>query len=157
MNKFYLAGPFFNDEQLTVVREIEDRADELGLDCFSPRIQCLCPPNAPPEQRKASFEGNCKGIEGSEFILARIDDFDPGTIWELGFAFGITAVSRSVGMGVRQPKLYAFTTVPSRGLNLMLAQSVDGFLQGLPSVKKFLEQIVQNDDREAQKWKGSII
>lgn len=156
--KVYVAGPFFNQEQLETITSIEAMLGRCGYDIFSPRIECMCPPNAPIEQRKKSFEMNCKGISECNFVLARIDDFDPGTVWELGFAHGIrTGYDSPTPLQVR-PKVYAYTTVPSRGLNLMLAQSVDGFLQGLPSVWKFLQEMMfKNSDKEAQQWKQSII
>ena len=97
----------------------------------------------------------------SDIILARIDDFDPGTIWEIGFAYGRRLLEASPGLAVvhfPHPRVYAYTTVPTRGLNLMLAQSVDGFLKGLPSVYKFLQEMAfKNSDKEAQAWKDSII
>lgn len=148
--RFYLAGPFFNPEQRLVMDKIERYATELGLDFYSPRLSNYCPPDAPEETRKATFLNNVRnlGKGESDFILARIDDFDPGTIWEIGCAFG----SRD---GV---PVYAFTTVEGRGLNLMLAQSCMGFLQGLPSVYQFLKDMHENgDDKEARKWNKPII
>lgn len=143
--KFYLASPFFKGDQEYVLDQIEAKAAELGHNCFSPRKECLCPPNAPIEQRKDSFRQNCEGIEAADFVLARIDDFDPGTIWEIGFAY-------AKGIPV-----YAFTTVPGRGLNLMLAQSCSGFLVEIPSVFRFLEGMVNGNPREAALWQENII
>jgi len=156
--KIYLAGPFFNEEQLHVINEVALEALRLGYDIFSPRSKCFCPPNASLKQRTKSFEGNCEGIEYCEVILARIDDFDPGTVWELGFAHGIRHVSSTRLFSSKIPRIYAYTTIPSRGLNLMLALGVDGFLQGLPSVFKFLhEMITMNSDTEAKKWQKQIV
>lgn len=156
--KVYLAGPFFNAEQVDVLENIEACAGRFGYELFSPRVECFCPPQAPPEQRQKSFEMNCTGIYTSDFVLARIDDFDPGTIWELGFAYGLRFKMREDLAEVAMPKVYAYTTVPSRGLNLMLAQSVDGFLQGLSSVYKFLNEMkFEGTDKEALKWKGNVI
>jgi nucleoside deoxyribosyltransferase len=155
--KLYTAGPFFNDEQVEVMEQIEACAGRCGYQIFSPRNECYCPPGASLEQRKLSFLMNCTGIMSSDFVLARIDDFDPGTIWEVGFAYGLRAGSDGLPL-MERPKVYAFTTVPSRGLNLMLAQSVDGFLKGLPSVYKFLKEMMfERTDKEAQAWKENII
>lgn len=156
--KLYLAGPFFNTEQVEVLENVEACAGRCGYEIFSPRVECFCPPGASIEQRNKSFQMNCSGIISSDFVLARIDDFDPGTIWELGFSFGIrNGYDSPTPLQVR-PKVYAYTTVPSRGLNLMLAQSVDGFLKGLPSVYKFLKEMkFENSDKEAQAWKDQII
>ena len=153
--RFYLAAPFFSNEQLGVVNHVEDMSDQLGHECFSPRTQTFCPPDATIEQRKASFEANVRGIINTDFVLARIDDFDPGTIWELGYAYRVAEEKRD---GAVHPlKIYAFTTVPGRGLNLMLAQGVDGFIQGLDGVQRFLEGMQTGDDSEAKKWMQRII
>ena len=158
--KVYIAGPFFNPEQIDVTERIEAMLGRLGCNIFSPRVECFCPPTATVEQRVKSFQGNCNGIRSADIVLARIDDFDPGTIWELGYGYGLRrAFESNPNLGeLASPKLYAYTTVPSRGLNLMLAQSVDGFLQGLPSVWKFLQEMtLHGSDKEAQKWRGEII
>jgi len=144
--KFYLAAPFFTADQQYVLDQIEEKAATLGLQVFSPRKECLCPPNAPMEQRVQAFEMNCKGILEADFVLARIDDFDPGTVWEIGFAYA------------KERPVYCFTTVQGRGLNLMLSQSAKGFLREIPSIFRFLDDMTMNGtDKETQAWKENII
>ena len=126
IHKVYLAGPFFTEEQLSVAASVEELATAAGLDFFSPRLRCCCPPDATIAQRKMSFGMNVDAIELSDLVLARIDDFDAGTMWEMGYAF------RS-----RRP-VYAYTTVKGRGLNLMLAQSCKGFICGLDELARFV-------------------
>lgn len=125
-HKIYLAGPFFNAEQIDVMTTVEHLASKAGLNYFSPRLRCCCPPNAPFEQRKMSFDMNVSAIEASDLVLARIDDFDAGTMWEMGYAFH-----------AKRP-VYAYTTVLGRGLNLMLAQSCKGFICGLDELANFM-------------------
>jgi len=144
--KYYLASPFFTQEQRNVLEQLERHSEHHGIDFFSPRLECYCPPDAPEQQRSDTFNMNCEGIISSDFVLARIDDFDPGTVWEIGYAFAM------------EKFVYAFTTVPGRGLNLMLSKSCKGFLKELPSVFRFLEEMkASGSDREAQLWKGNII
>lgn len=145
--RFYLAGPFFNEEQKEVMGRIEEHCKKIGLEVYSPRLENFCPPNAPPETRKETFINNVRNLDRREceFVLARIDDFDPGTMWEIGYSF---AISQDV---------FAFTTVAGRGLNLMLAQSCNGFLQGLPEVMKFLEESQTYNFGRASSWEKSII
>lgn len=155
----YLAGPFFNEEQLRVQAEVERLSAAAGHTGFSPRLECLCPPDASKEQRVEAFHMNCDGINESDFILARIDDFDPGTVWEVGFAYGlrISDVDGTPLSGYR-PKIYCYTTVEGRGLNLMLAQSSDGFLQGLGAVEEFLKDMAEGKgDGRAKTWNKNII
>lgn len=155
--KFYLAGPFFNPDQVRVLQAVEAAAKRYGVEFFSPRLECLCPPGAPIEQRQKAFDQNCLGIQTTDFILARIDDFDPGTMWELGYAFAVKGARRSAKAG-NAPKIYCYTTVEGRGLNLMLAQSSDGFIQGLTSLEIFLQDMANGrGDREAKKWTKNII
>lgn len=151
----YLAGPFFNPEQIQTLETVEKFAKEANIAVFSPRLECMCPPGAPMEERVKAFEMNCRGIRSCDFVLARIDDFDPGTVWEVGYAHGIKNYFPFQDRnGI---KVYCFTTVPDRGLNLMLAQSSDGFLQGLPSVEKFLHEMADGrGDGEAKRWTKEI-
>ena len=125
-HKVYLAGPFFNQEQIEVQDRVEKLAEKAKLDYFSPRLRCLCAPDASFAQRKYTFDMNVNAIELADLVIARIDDFDPGTMWEIGYAY------RS-----KRP-VYAYTTVPGRGLNLMLAQSCKGFLCGFDEIEKFM-------------------
>lgn len=125
-HKIYLAGPFFNEEQIHVAGAVEALAERSGVDYFSPRLRCCCPPNANFTQRALSFDMNITAIEQSDLVLARIDDFDAGTMWEMGYAFRC-----------KRP-VYAYTMVEGRGLNLMLAQSCKGFLRGLNQIEAFL-------------------
>lgn len=125
-HKIYLAGPFFTPEQIEVANHLEALAERSGVDYFSPRLRCCCPPNASYAQRKMSFDMNVAAIETSDLVLARIDDFDAGTMWEMGYAF---CCKRPV---------YAYTMVEGRGLNLMLAQSCKGFLRGMNQLEAFL-------------------
>jgi nucleoside 2-deoxyribosyltransferase len=144
--KVYLAGPFFNSEQKRVMGEIESHCLKIGMSFFSPRLNCICPPDATEEVRCNVFRENCGGVYESLFVLARIDDFDPGTVWEMGLAYGVNI------------PVYAYTTVKGRGLNLMLAQGCEGFLIGLESVKKFLSEVHdENLYTEATRWKNKII
>ena len=127
-NKVYLAGPFFNPQQLETMKTVESLAEACGLDYFSPRLKCFCPPNASAEQRRATFEANVRAINEADIILACIDDFDAGTMWEMGYAY---RASKPV---------YAYSMVEGRGLNLMLAQSCVGFLNGAKQLSEFMPE-----------------
>lgn len=141
MKRVYLAAPFFNDEQRDTIIRVEAMFRERNISFFSPRLECLCPPDANPAQRHKSFQANCNGIKKAEFVLARIDDFDPGTMWEMGYAYG---------KGI---KTFAFTTVTDRGLNLMLAESGVQIIQGWENLASFL-----GGNKEAAKtWTKEIV
>jgi len=118
----YLAGPWFSKEQENVEEEISNLAEELEVPAFRPKAELNCPPDASVELRKRAFYGNTDGILQSRYVLARIDDYDPGTVWEMGFAYGheIPVIAYSVA---------------GHGLNLMLAQSCVGFLNGFEDLR----------------------
>lgn len=141
MKKIYLAGPFFNPEQVSVASRIEILCCTNNLEFFSPRLECLCPPDAAQEQRTNTFQLNVQHIREASYIFARIDDFDPGTMWELGYAFA------------HHIPAYAYTTFPGRGLNLMLAESGLLLVRGWPNIERFLA----GASDAAVKWTGKII
>jgi len=139
--KVYLAGPFFNTEQLYVAGKVEDICKKNNVKFFSPRLECFCPPNASRHQRAKTFNMNIEHIEKAEFVFARIDDFDPGTIWEIGYAFAVKV------------PIFAYTTVPDRGLNLMLVESGVTLVRGWGDIEKFLK----GDLSVAKTWEGNIV
>jgi nucleoside 2-deoxyribosyltransferase len=141
--KVYLAGPFFNEEQKWTMSKIETMCHANRIDFFSPRLECLCAPDAPEAQRRGAYQANVDNIEAARFVLARIDDFDPGTMWEMGYAKGLKPSIRT----------YAFTTVENRGLNLMLAMSGVKLIQGWGKLQDFLG----GDDNAAIVWRKEII
>lgn len=141
MKKIYLAGGFFDPEQIEVAEHIEQICRDRNLPFFSPRLECFCPPDATPEQRRKTFQMNIENIESAAFVFARIDDFDSGTMWELGYAF------RS------RIKCYAYTVFEDRGLNLMLAESGMKLVQGWERIEKFLS----GDSSVADIWNKEII
>jgi len=142
----YLAAPFFNEEQRVVCTEVENLCGSQGRPILSPRNICLLPQPCTPAQQRATFATNLQCIKAAGVVLARIDDFDPGTIWEVGYAY---AMGKAV---------VAFTTVPDRGLNVMLAQSCVGIIQGMEKVHRFLraETMPGYDWSVVRVWSGYI-
>lgn len=143
----YLAGPFFSDEQRDLISWFESLNWE-ALPIYSPRSDgFVLVPDATQEERQQIYNSNVDAITYCSFVLAVIDDFDPGTIWEMGFATGI-------GKDV-----VAYSDVPGRGLNVMLAGSAKaGFVNGRSDVWEFLSNYV-TDGKEAfprNTWKGEI-
>jgi len=68
------------------------------------------------------------------FMLAVVDDYDVGMVWETGFAFGI-----SLG------KLPIVTyTDKDYGLNVMLRQSAVAHIRGVNELRTFLHGYVNN-------------
>lgn len=126
-HQIYLAGPFFTPEQLALVQSLEQMLREQALVVFSPRLgQNALQMNSlisakqkvPPELRKAVFRDNCVYIDEARLVVAVIDDYDTGTVWEAGYAYRAEVPILTV-------------TNRSYGLNLMLAECVIGHCKGL--------------------------
>ena len=116
--RVYLAGPFFNEEQIERINYIEDLLDKLNFDVFSPRQASKITPNATKQDMMDTFKGNVSHINEADFVLAILDSNDSGTLFECGYAYE------------KKPILY-FNETRDKGPNLMLALS-----GGLPFITK---------------------
>jgi nucleoside 2-deoxyribosyltransferase len=95
------------------------------------------------------FTENVKAILGARFIFAVIDDFDPGVIFEIVFAYG---------QGV---PILTYSDVPGRGLNVMLAGAADlGFISGRAEATMLFKRLRGNvfidDIAPKNTWAGEI-
>lgn len=144
----YLAAGFFNDDQRAVCTAIENMAEEAGVPLYSPRHDGgVLVPDATEEEREFIFRSNVVAIEVADWVLAVIDDFDPGVIWEMGLAYG------------KSPTL-AFSNVPGRGLNVMLAGSANlGFINGLSELGSLFNNFRAGavDPFPRNTWSGKIV
>lgn len=133
--KVYLAGPFFNQEQLSFIEALESVIIEAGYELFSPRLGDNAlemnkeiaeghPPSLSLRQRV--FDDNTKNIDDADLMVAVVDDFDTGTIFEWGFAYRANIPIVSV-------------TKSDYGCNLMLAQSIIAHVKSLDSLKEVLQ------------------
>lgn len=110
----YIAGPFFNDDQVKVIQRIEMLLKDKGINYFSPRSEGVLLDLNEVDRQAAKHDIYLKNVEmicECDHMIAVIDDRDIGTIWEMGYA---TALQIPV------------TTMSNKdyGLNVMLAESV---------------------------------
>jgi len=108
----YLAGPFFSKEQLEVQKAVEAICESSGHDYYSPRLNITLGPNSTAKEQRAANSDNIAAIRGSSMILARVDDYDPGTVWEAGYSRGASLAKPIVWYSVvkkRRLKCYAQT------------------------------------------------
>lgn len=116
MNKkydFYIAAPFFNNDQITRVELVKLLLETKGLTYFSPKDDTFCTNINDPEERKRVFREDHEAISKSKGVIAITDGKDPGTIWEAGYAFANEI-----------PIIYVAFTLGKDGVfNLMLAES----------------------------------
>lgn len=76
----YLAGPFFNPQQLWAIEECKYLLEKAGITVFSPYHHVGL---GPPE---AVAGPDLEGLREADFLFAILDGFDAGTIFEIGFA-----------------------------------------------------------------------
>ena len=74
MLKVYFASPWFNEEQAEREERVKSKLRDLGFDVWSPKENCVCPPDASNDVRKQVFIDNCKGIEQSQILLQGVID-----------------------------------------------------------------------------------
>src|SRR5262245_58833299 len=88
----YLASPFFNDKQLEVVKNIERLLSAMNREFYSPRMDGVLIHMSKEERKKQGkrlYDLNIKNIINCTLLLAVIDDWDTGVVFELGFAAGL--------------------------------------------------------------------
>ena len=84
---FYLAGPFFNQDQLDTQEKIEDMMLLHGKKCFSPRKDAgTLPPNPTREQMLEVFYADLEAINHCKVLFANVSYRDTGTSVEIGYA-----------------------------------------------------------------------
>lgn len=137
----YIAAPFFTDKQLRTVKLLEAMITAKSHTPISPRNFGVLKPKAPYKDRTEIFNLNCEGIQKSDAIIAWVDDNDSGTIWEIGYGFGL-------GKSVLGLSL-------CNKINLMLAQSCRGFILGHEDLGNFLE--VKNHGYEYANTYGNAV
>ena len=131
--RIYLAGPFFNGEQVATQMRMEILCERYQWPFFSPRLECLVTKESSMEMRRQAFFMNVHSIRTCRLVLANVEGLDTGTIWEMGAAY---AYNR---------KVVVYSPDPQRKLNLMLAQGADGFLAGWEAIGNFLRPVSENN------------
>lgn len=79
----YIAGPFFNPEQIKRVEMVKSTLTMMGWSYFSPKDANLWEPGANPI---TVLNGNTEAISGCDAIVVITDDKDTGAMFEAGYA-----------------------------------------------------------------------
>ena len=137
---YYLAGPFFNNDQLNMQEKIEDMFKLHGKKCFSPRLDAgTLPENASKKDMYKVFLADLEAIKHSKILFANISFRDTGTSVEIGYA-----LSRNIPVILFwNDKIH-----DSEHVNLMLAMACDGnVIQNWTELSDYLENgILPNAD-----------
>ena len=86
---FYLASPFFNDEQRERMALVLDTLRDRGYVVYAPFEHGIVAAEEDSDTIYKTFMSNVEAIQSSHRVLAITDGKDMGTIWEAGYAYGI--------------------------------------------------------------------
>lgn len=79
--KVYLAGPFFTVSERWQVENIKEYLEKFKFDVFSPVHEVGF-----SNDKKYIATEDLKGLDESDSVFAILNGFDPGTIFEIGYA-----------------------------------------------------------------------
>lgn len=86
--RIYLAGPFFSDQEINWVRHVSDRLENAHFTVLSPsRENGFIYKDTSLDQRKNIFQADIDLLNSSDIVVALLDHDDPGTCFEIGYAF----------------------------------------------------------------------
>lgn len=134
---FYLASPFFNEDQIEREERIKSLLRIYGYKVYSPREHGVVGNLSDSVAIQETFNSNVEAINDSKKVLAITDRKDMGTIWEAGYAYG---------KGI--PIVYYAETLGDNPFNIMLSESGIGIYT---DQKKFEDACKMNRfDRKAE-------
>ena len=128
--KIYLAGPIFNQREVGVMTAIQGICHEAGAETFSPYHASQpiwngrAPKDCSDEERRQVLQQNIDYIHWCDILLCVLNrggDYDgrtdTGVVWEMGYANALGTFT----LGFLDPEV----DLPQKGLNLMLAGTID--------------------------------
>lgn len=122
---FYVAGPFFTRDQVASMERLEATLAAHGRTMFKPRFASDIAVAGP----EGCFADDVEAIRHSRAVIANLIDDDPGTMFEIGFAYAL-------GLPV-----YAYDEelTPAGRVNLMIGQAVRAVFVGQDDLARWLE------------------
>lgn len=138
--RIYIAAPFFNPEQLALVKKMEKLCTSIpGLDHYSPRSDGILI-EMTLEERKTSmqriFDTNIKMMNECDGMIALLDHKDTGTTWELGYGYYRFCHK------VLPYRVFGFTSTPDVNINVMLAKGMEAHAVGFEEARQMLTAFV---------------
>ncbi|OPY28934.1 MAG: Nucleoside 2-deoxyribosyltransferase [Methanocella sp. PtaU1.Bin125] len=85
--KLFLSGPFFTAEEVARLDRVKSALEKAGFEVYSTYHRNSRIDLGSARAKKQRFTMLCKEIEESDGLFAVLDGRDPGTIWEIGYAF----------------------------------------------------------------------
>lgn len=138
--KAYIAAPFFSYDQKEVVKSIEGLLDEYFIDYYSPMRDGVLKEMSKEERAKRMeeiYNKNLHELLNCDLVVAVIDDYDTGTVFEIGYFTRIKTFNPDKKLITYSPKNY--------GLNVMLQFSVDGHAPDFESLEAALQKVIDDE------------
>lgn len=134
---FYLASPFFNEEQKERENSIKQIIRSYGFSVYAPLEHGKIDSCSSNDFCRETFNSNIEAIQKCRYVLAITDGKDMGTIWEAGYAYGIG-----------KPVIYYAETLGKAPFNIMLSESGYGIFKGRIILKDALKNNKLNHREE---------
>ncbi len=125
-DRIYVAGPWFTPETMATQQRVEKLCAQYGWAVFSPRVELTLTKESTKDDHRRCFFMNNHGLQRCKLVLANVEGYDTGTLWEMGAAYAYDT------------PVVIYSPNPDRKLNLMLAQGCRGFLAGWDAIERFL-------------------
>ena len=140
----YLAGPFFNSQQIKQVEETKCILEHRGLKYFSPKDECLFKPGVTTPE--GILTENIAALNCTNLLVCITDGKDPGTFFEAGWCYA---------MGI--PIVYIWLTgQPGQKFNLVLAAS-GSVVRSYHELDKALYEIRETGVFNRRNWSSEEI
>jgi len=78
--KIYLAGPFFTMSERWLIEEAKGQLEKFGANVFSPLH------DVGYGDASVVAKADLKGVDDADILYAVLNEYDPGTIFEIGYA-----------------------------------------------------------------------
>lgn len=138
--KVYIAAPFFKPDQLKLVKKLESSLTKANIDFYSPRSEGVIKDMTPEEKKLRSafiYGTNVSQINECSHMVAVIDDYDVGTMFEFGYA------------AAKAKPIYTLSNQGHK-LNVMLMHAARGHYDSVQNVvATLLGQFAKPADAEA--------
>ena len=157
--KVYIASPFFTNEQITRVDEIERSLDAVRDDIYyySPRRSNSSKMYATLENmnsvqafvlKKQIFSENLNELDSSDALIANIEGLDSGTLFELGRFAGFNSSYKLVGEDALVRETYS---------NIEICKNIIGLIQKtFDSVTGYKPNIVIDVESQSPVYVGGV-
>ncbi len=132
--KVYIASGWFNKEQTRDLEDIKMVVKAHKLDMFSPKDECICPPDADIITQTNVFHQNLDAIYNCDFIIVNTRDKDMGSIFEAGYA-----------KAKKKPIIY-FCRELRGPFNLMLSRSGIAVATDISELYNHISEFIEDQD-----------